>query len=441
MESGNSASRMKSFFNLLFLLFAALSLPRAWLRARREPAYRGMFRRRSQPPELAPRRPCLWINGVSVGEIASAQPLAAEFERLYPGIRLVFSCTTGTGFARASTLYGARHDVIGYPFDWSFTVAAFLEAVRPDAVIMMELDLWPNFLLACRARGVPVVVAGGRISARSARGYGWVQPLLKAPLQAVRLFLAQDDVDAERALRGLGLPTEKVKVGGNLKFDIALAPGSKLPGFLPQFKGQGRLLVLASTHDPEEDLLLKALGDLGWPNRRYGDWRLAIAPRHPERAGALLRGIAARGLRPVLFSAAENGENVEGGVLLVDRIGVLSSLYTLADLCFIGGSLIPHGGQNMIEPAAHGVAVMFGPYAHNFREAVSVLLEAKAAVQVRGGPEEFEERLSELLQNATLRRDLGDRARAAVSARRGAAKCAAEAVRELLVGAGPDAPT
>lgn len=408
------------FFDAIFLLFLVLSLPKAIKRAKNHKSYRGMFtaRLRSPKPEWKEGFPKIWLNGVSVGEIASARPLVEKFEKEHPGIRLMITCTTGTGFERARELYSS-HQVTAYPFDFSFVVRRFLKKIQPDLIVMMEMDLWPNFLTLAGEMHIPLAVVNGRISDRSVEGYKKIRFLMSHAYNSIGLFLAQDRVDAERAVQ-IGIPESAVRVGGNLKFDLLKTQASAVPGqiknLLPDDK---KSLVLASTHHDEEEQIFGQLERLNFQDN-YSDWKTVLVPRHPERAASLQSMLEERGWKCLRYSdASENTKPDSFQILLIDKIGLLSSLYSLAGLCFVGGSLIPHGGQNMIEAAALGVPVLFGPHTMNFREAVSILLASEAAIQVRDASD-LGDKLKILLDDSKKREELGALARQCIVSRQGA---------------------
>ena len=412
------------------MVFAA---PKALARRRANRAYRGMLSRRLFCPHLEKGEgPRLWLNGVSVGEVASARPLVEALEKKYPGSRLVISCTTGTGYQRASELYGARHDVIGYPLDFSFIAGRFLRKIKPDVVVMMELDLWPNFLMQCAEQKVPVLVVGGRLSESSTSGYEKIKPFLSSAFEAVHRFMGQDEEDARRALR-IGFRPGQVCVGGNLKFDAletVRRPAAELG--LPVDKDGQRLLVLASTHEPEEAMVFGALEKL--PAEVLKTWGRIVVPRHPERCQGLERWLEKRGHRCRRYSDLKGAalwKASSGEILLVDVIGVLSRLYHLSDVVFVGGSLIPHGGQNMMEPAALGCAVCYGPHVQNFRQAAELLRKARGVMEI-AGESGLSTSLTRLLGDAAWRDDLGRRGASAVAGQQGATQRALSEIEKML---------
>ena len=421
---------MRFFYDLVFLLFFVVSMPKAISRRRKNAQYKGMLGRRlfSPQPEWKTGYPKIWLNGVSVGEVISLGPLVKEFEQRYPGIKLVISATTGTGYHRILKLY-PHHQAMGLPFDFSFCVKSRLKTLKPDLIIFAELDLWPNFLSLCDELHVPFVVVGGRISESSAKGYAKIKNILEKPLQGIRLFLAQDQVDANRATM-MGIPKERVKVGGNLKFDLLKTEAPALPECLNSLQKNNRnWMILASTHSPEEEMILEVLKNIP---EFMKHWSLIVVPRHPERSAMVEKTMNEYGFQALKFSALRSGKPLkEGEHLLVDEIGVLSSLYGLAQLCFVGGSLIPHGGQNMIEPAAMGCPVLFGAHVQNFREAVDLLLSSKGAKQVKS-LEELQIEITNLCSASEERTQMARNARQAVISRQGVAKANLNEIQSFL---------
>lgn len=412
---------MTFFYDMVFFLFALVSLPKAIRRRFANPEYKGMLKRRLFTGKIQWKNDCpkVWLNGVSVGEVISLGPLVKEYESKFPGIRLYITATTGTGFHRIRNLY-PNHMAAGMPLDFSWLVKRRIKKVNPDIIVSVELDLWPNFLTACGRMKVPFCVVSGRISESSCRGYGKIQVLLSEPFSAISLFLGQDKVDADRAME-IGIPKERVEVGGNLKFDLLNTEKSDLEGPLKELALEpNKVLVLASTHRPEESWLLEALGRIDF--KEQSEWKLVLAARHPERQEELEVLLEEKGWGCCLYSSWMEGRNWEQGeVLLIDRLGVLSKLYALADLAFIGGSLIPHGGQNMIEAAAVGCPVVYGPHVFNFREAHALLVESEGSFVI-SGKEDLEEQFTTLLENGELRVACADRARRAVCSRQGVAR-------------------
>lgn len=374
---------MRFFYDALFFIFLVFSIPKAFKRWFLNRDYRGILRKRffcSRPSSQT--YPCIWLNGVSAGEIISLQPLVKCFEKKYPGIELVISATTGTGFKRAKSLYG-QHCVIVYPFDFSLIVSLFINRIKPNIFITAELDLWPNFLLSCKKRSIPYLVVSGRLTENSTKGYEKVKNFLSEPFEAITNFLAQDHIDAERASR-IGISEDKIQVCGNLKFDLITTELDHLPEICSYINNHSKkVLILASTHAPEEKMILEMLSEMKW-NEEFSEWRLILVPRHPERAKEVKNLLEQLGFNSIFYTEiASNGNNLDQQHIIVDKIGVLKFLYSCSDLCFVGKTLAKEGGQNMIEPAALGVPTIFGPNVQNFREASNLLLEHEAAIQIQ----------------------------------------------------------
>lgn len=379
-------------------------------------------------------RPGIWLHAVSVGEVAAAAPVVAQMRRLAPEAGIVLSTVTATGRQRAGALLA---DVPAFyaPLDLSWAVSRVVRAVRPDLYLSVDTDLWPNLTRALSAAGVPIVLVNGRISDGSFRRWQRARSLAAEMFSRVDLFCMQTERDAERAL-ALGARPGTVTVTGSTKYD---ALGVADPEALASLRGKlglapGQvLLVGGSTHPGEEEALLDAARE----GLASGAVRVALVPRHPERGAAVARLAAARGWRVMLYSALEAGgaagEWSPWQVLVVDRIGVLGTLYGLASVAFVGKSLCAAGGQNPLEPAAAGVPVLFGPRMDNFREQADALVRDGAARVVRS-VEELSAEMVRLLASPGEREAMGRAGEAHVAARRGAAVRCAQAALEVLRG-------
>jgi len=336
---------------------------------------------------VAPRSggPSIWVHGVSVGEVLSARGLVAGLEAAFPGAEVVISTTTNTGQAVAKKTYPDRRTLY-FPLDFSWAVKRAFAAVRPGVVILMELEIWPNFLSRAAALGVPVVVANGRITERSHGRFKRLGRFASDLLDKVTVYLVQNEIYAER-LGDLGVPAAKIEVTGNIKFDTLSADlGARralsMRGEMGVAVGE-TLIIGGSTHAGEEAALLDAYAALQARGRRV---RLLVVPRHKERFEEVAALVASRGYGVFRRSGIARGDRPAGGeVLLGDTMGELEGLYEAADVAFVGGSLIPHGGQNIMEPAAKGKPVVFGPSVENFAGEAKMLLDAGAATQISGG--------------------------------------------------------
>lgn len=328
---------------------------------------------------------CIWVHGVSVGEILAARGLVAALEKELPDVEIVVSATTNTGCAVAKKTYPGKR-VFYYPLDFSRAVARSFRRIRPSLVVLMEFEVWPNFLRRAEREGVSVVVANGRITDRAFSRLKRFAPFARGMLRGVTLYLMQTDKYRERLL-DLGAAPERVEVTGNVKFDtLSTEIDRERAARLRCEMGvrEGEILVIGgSTHASEEEALLAACAELKARDPRI---RLLIVPRHKERFEEVALVIENAGCRLFRRSWLAAGRKPAGDeILLGDTMGELESLYEAADVAFVGGTLIPHGGQNMMEPAAKGKPVIFGPSVENFPVGPDLLIEAGAAVQIESG--------------------------------------------------------
>lgn len=402
---------------LVFLCYGPVLL---W-RMARWPGYREGFRERmGHVPRTTSTRPVIWIHGVSVGEIKAAGTLIEQLAADYAHAELVISSTTPAGHALARRLHPDRR-VIFYPLDFARFPRRALDRIAPACVLLVELEIWPNFLQGAADRGIPVAVVNGRISERSFRGYRRVRGFLPQ-FDLIDLYCVQDDSYRKR-LEALGVDPARIVVTGNTKYDGVLlkargADTRDLRSWLAP-EPERRVLVAGSTHADEEVVLARVTAEVG---ARLGQpLRLVVAPRHPPRAGAVREALEKTGARARLWSTchAQPAPLAADEILIVDTIGQLEMFYGACDVAFVGGSLVPHGGQNMLEPAALGKAVVFGPHTGNFRADVQLLLNGAAAIQVVNA-DDLRERLLELCADPQRRAELGRRAVAVIGANQGA---------------------
>jgi len=396
-------------YHLIFLIGFLLYSPVLIWRMMSRPDYRGgILQRMGYVPRSPSDRPVVWIHGVSVGEIKAAGDLIERLRRDHADFDLVLSTTTPTGYSVARQIHPDLR-VVYYPLDFGLFPRRALDRIRPTFVLLLELEVWPNFLQAAVRRRVPVVVVNGRMTERSFRGYKRIRGFLPQ-FNLIRAFCVQDESYGQRLL-ALDVEADRIFVTGNIKYDSVLlkdcAGGGELRDWL---SADGRLvLVCGSTHHDEElrlSSLVHQVSDvLGQPVR------LVVAPRHPERSGSVRDVLEAEGRRCALWSQARQPwpALADDDIVLVDMIGQLESFYSACDVAFVGGSLVSRGGQNMLEPAALGKAVIFGPNTVNFRTDVSLLLSANAAVQV-ADDESLGRELLRLFRDVELRHRLGQRA-------------------------------
>ncbi len=377
-------------------------------------------------PDLAASesRPRILIHGVSVGEVKAAQSLVESIERELPELDVVISTTTYTGIDVARDLFEDR-TVVRFPIDPSFFVRRFLTRLAPVCVVLVELEIWPNFLRVANELGIPVAVVNGRITEESFSSYRHFRNLLPQ-FNRISLFCVQDEEYARRFAE-LGNGCERVVVTGNVKADSLgdgpVEPGEELSRLLAG--GEGQVIVTAgSTHDPEERWLAEA-----W-REAIPETRLILVPRHPDRAEAVVGELAQLGLQAQRLSGLRTGERPDPSrPVIVDTIGELERVYGLSDLVYIGGSLVPHGGQNMLEPASQGRGVLYGPHVENFQLEAALLEEAGAAVRLEGR-DELAPTLLALVRDEERRVRMAEAGLRAVRAQKGATRRTLEALIE-----------
>lgn len=377
-----------------------------------------------------------WIHAVSVGEAMAAVPLVEALHARHPEWPLVVSTVTETGASLVRARLGGVATHRYFPLDFPGAVRRVIDALDPALLVCMETELWPNVLRELGRRGVPVMIANGRLSDRSFRRYARVRPLVRSMLAQVRVLAMQSDEHARRVLM-LGAPPERVVVTGNLKHDAGPAGEGaaelwrRLLGLVP-----GRPAWIAgSTHRGEEEAVIAAHEAA---RARCPGLALVLAPRHPDRVAEVMALLRARGL-PAVRRSALPGAGMGDRVVVLDTVGELAALYSVADVVFVGGSLVDTGGHNLLEPARLGRPVLVGPYTSNFREIAGSLLEVGGAAVVRDG-EELGARLAELLADAGRRAAMGEAGRRAAAARHGALSRTIELIEQLVSGRPVDAP-
>ena len=363
---------------MLYTLAWLALLPFAFLyllwRARLQPEYRRHWRERLGWAPAAGVRPQIWVHAVSVGETRAAAPLIQNLRERYPGHDLLLTHATPTGRETGRALFGESVRQAYLPYDFAPLTWLFLRRARPALGIVMETELWPALFRACHRRGIPLLLLNARLSERSARGYARFRPLARAALHDLTGIAAQTQADAAR-LRDLG--AESVTLTGNIKFDAAPAePHAR--DRLRALTGTRFTLLCASTREGEEVLLLDALSDLP---RLNPDWLLLIVPRHPQRFDQVAALLDARGLAWQRRSE-EEPLRADTAVLLGDSMGEMAAYYAAADLCYVGGSLLPLGGQNLIEAAAAGCPALLGPHTWNFMQAAEEAIACGAALRI-----------------------------------------------------------
>lgn len=386
--------------------------------------------------------PLIWMHAVSVGEVAAAESIIAELLKQAPLARVLLSVTTPTGRDLAEKRKIRADALVYFPFDLPWIVCRALDAIRPDLLVTVETELWPNLFAHAHQRGVKTAVVNARFSDRAFRRVRAVRWHYRWMLGKVDAIVAQSQIDAERYVR-LGAREGNVEVAGNTKFDedfpeVSPAERAKLRQDLG-LAAEVPTWVVGSTREGEEPVVLDALAQL---RLAHHDLQLIIAPRHPERGDEVERLVSERGYRPLrrtkLLAAAQRGERQstfddcpEDCVLILDTIGELSKIYSLADVVTVGGSFVKWGGHNMLQPMAQGKPVTFGPYTHNFRDVVGIVLEAGSAVQL-STPTELAEVVGRILSSSAEAELLSVRAQKVIRENKGASARAAARLVELL---------
>lgn len=413
---------MYLLYSLVLTLGFVILLPRFIFDALRRGKYVEGFRQRlGVIPGRSDNRPVIWIHCVSVGETQAARPLVEALKLQHPNHSIVISTITVTGQRLAQQVFSNIADQVFYfPFDWRFSVTRALSRVDPAVVLLMETEIWPRFLQQCSRRGIPVALVNGRISEKSFRRYRLITAFLKRVLSDLKLAVMQAPNDATR-IENLGLDKDKLRVAGSLKFDVGSLPEDQnLHDDFTKLRGNRPIILGASTHAPEEKILVESYRSL--ISKHPTPPRLIIAPRHPERFNEVASLMQASG-----FSWNRRSERLANDVdlVLLDSIGELPALFDFVDLVFVGGSIATHGGHNVIEPAASGLAIVTGAHTSNFRAIVETFLAAEALVQlpvVEGDAavQELVKVFAELLTDDRRRALLGQRAKELVEVNRGA---------------------
>lgn len=421
---------MHFVYSALLAMALVLTLPYWVAQALRHGKYRaGLRERLGRVPARLRRQPgCVWVHAVSVGEVLAVSTLVEELHRRWPGRAVVVSTTTATGQKLARQRFG-EENVFYFPLDFAFAVNAYLRALRPAMVVVAETEFWANFLRLARASGAKIAVVNARVSDRSYPRYRRFRWWLRRVLARVDLFLAQGEEDARR-LREIGAPAERVRVSGNLKFDIHAGKELAVVDALRRHCERERIttvVVCGSTVEGEEEACLDMFRRLRDERRRPF---LILAPRHPERFDAVAELCRAAGVDFWRRSQWNGNEPLAGGALLLDTIGELRGIYELATVAFVGGSLVPRGGHSILEPAQFGVAIVVGPHTENFREITETFVRAGALLVTT--PEIFFDDVRRLLDDEEARQALGQNARRVMQENAGATERTAAALAGLL---------
>ncbi len=413
-----------TIYDIFFAIFALAYLPYLVIKGK---AHRHFAQRFGKLPtafsEIGASRP-VWIHAVSVGEVMAVKNFVKKFSAGFPEKKIVFSTTTRTGSAVAAKVFGGEIRKFYFPVDFSFVVKRVVSIINPSAVLIMETEIWPNLILELSKNGIPVVLINGRISNRSFGGYRKIKIFFEGILKKISLFCMQTETDAGN-IKALGAPENRVKVTGNMKFDIETEIRPTRSDNLSDLVGRkvsgsgNRLFVAGSTHGGEEEMILQAYAKLA---REFRNLRLLIAPRHIDRSAAIKKIAAGMGFEGIFMSDFKKSpENDISGkkVLILDTLGDLKGIFGRAEVVFMGGSLVKRGGHNIVEPAMFGKPIVFGPYMFNFRDMARLFLEKKAALEV-ADKEGLTEELEVLLRDRKKAETLGQNAKKLLDEQRGA---------------------
>jgi 3-deoxy-D-manno-octulosonic-acid transferase len=406
---------MRNFYTVLLFFLFPWMLMRLFWRSFKAPEYRRRIGERlawALPLELTGS---LWLHAVSVGEVQAATPLVRLFREKYPVMPIVITTTTPTGSQHVRKLFGEGVFHVYAPFDIPFMVERFLDRTRPRLLVLVETEIWPNMLASCNRRGIPTLLANARLSERSARGYARLGSFTRQTFRAIDLIAAQSQADAKRFIE-LGAEPERVEVTGSIKFDMRLpASLNEQAEVVRRLWGNRPVWVAASTHEGEDEQLLDAHEFI---REQLPGCLLVLVPRHPERFDRVAAQCERRGFS-VVRRSEQRACTPETSVFLGDTMGELPIFLAAADVTFVGGSLVPHGGHNVLEPAALGVAVVFGPHMFNFAAISQLLLEKQAAVQVQDA-DALAKVVIRWLSDASERSRIGENGRCVVEENRGA---------------------
>jgi 3-deoxy-D-manno-octulosonic-acid transferase len=432
---------MYFIYSLLLGLAFLILLPRFLFDAFSNGKYVAGFRERLGSLSALPRdgRPVVWIHCVSVGETQAARPLVQRLRKQYPNHRIAISTITLTGQNLAREVF--KHDaakIFYFPFDWRWVVRRTLTAINPASVLVMETELWPGFLRECKRQQIPVALVNGRLSEQSFRRYRLIRVFMKRVLSSINLAIMQTEADAER-LRALGMDATTTLVSGNVKFDAGTTPttNSLTNEFRERFKlsDDAALILAVSTHDPEEVIILNSFRQV--ISRSQPKPRLMIAPRHPERFAEVADLLEASGLNWVRRTSPSEASDGQADVILLDSIGELNALYSLASIVFVGGSIAKTGGHNILEPAAVGASVITGPHTYNFESIVETFVKAGAIVELQPMSDsativELANVILDLLADPAQRSELGRVAQSLVDENRGATERTLQLLNPIL---------
>jgi 3-deoxy-D-manno-octulosonic-acid transferase len=419
---------MLKLYSLLLPLLIPVVILHLLIRGLKNPDYFRRWGERFGFNKIYADSPVIWVHAVSVGEARAAVPLINELFNRYPNTPVLVTTMTPTGSTEVLRQLGDRVLHCYVPYDLSWSVNRFLNQLKPCLAVTLETELWPNIFNGCKRRGIPIVVANARMSESSMRGYLRFEKLTRSTLEQVSLIAAQSRADARR-LQRMGAPSEIISITGSIKFEI------KLPASLREaaeslrrdFGSMRPVWIAASTHDDEEKKALVAFREL---RRSYPDLLLLLVPRHPERFLTVAKISRRDGFKTVLRSELQGPVSEDTEVIVADSMGELLKLYTASDVAFVGGSLVPVGGHNVLEACAVGLPVIFGPHMFNFDEISQLTLSRKAGIQV-DSTHDLVAAVATYLDDANLRFETGEKGKKLVQQNRGALERTSELIFAL----------
>jgi 3-deoxy-D-manno-octulosonic-acid transferase len=431
---------MTVLIDIAYLIALIAISPMAIYKMLRHGRYRaGWANRFGKISRKRPDKKCIWIHAVSVGEVNATTTLIRELEAKFPDYEIVLSTTTDTGFARANALFGSRLSVFYFPMDFSLTMKRAFARINPAMCLLIELEVWPNLVRIAKQSGIPVIVVNGRLSERSLRRYNLIKGVTRKIFGNLTLALAQSEEYAER-FRRLGMPVERVIVTGSVKYDTAQVTdkvdGADVLAVQLGLKND-RLWVAGATGDNEEQIILDVYRRLV-EQRQFSNLRLAIVPRKPERFNEVADLIKQNNFGLIRYSEVKsatksiiNNQSSIINVLLGDTMGDLRKFYSLATVIFVGRSLVPMGGSDMMEAAALGKCTIFGPHAFNFKQAVEDLLKANGAILVKDADELFNA-ISKCLTDSAYASQIARNGREIIRKNQGATKKTIDQIAKFL---------
>jgi 3-deoxy-D-manno-octulosonic-acid transferase len=423
-------SGLRQIYTLLIYLLSPLLVLRLWLRGRKNPGYRKRIGERFGYISQQIPQQCIWIHAVSVGESQATQPLVRWLKEQFPETTIVISTTTPTGADRVRELYQQEVTHLYFPFDMPGAIKRVLDRLRPQILIIMETEIWPNLLYICKRRALPVVLANARLSADSAKGYQRVAGMTRAALQGFSAIAVQNPADAQRFI-DLGAEKKNVHLCGSIKFDVRIPASVREQGALLKAAcgAERSVWIAASTHAGEDEIALRVHQQL---IQRYPNALLILTPRHPERfsnVAAMIEKSALSWSRRSEIPVCKPGI----AVYLGDTMGELTVFYAASDIAFVGGSLASTGGHNILEPASLGLPVIVGPHMTNFLTITALLKEAGALNQV-DDEAALLQTLEQIFDDADMRHAMGQSGIDVVQANQGALDCLSAVVADLMRG-------